>query len=164
MYSLPIFFSFLSFFNITWLACNDGDDDGRCSTYANRSLVWCWCISDVQIAICSIFVNSSVLCERERKCVRVYVHVCSVWLCWHRNKRKWLIIYSFDDNLCWHINRLHVKIYVEIALIVAAVGVGWQEKVTHEWAYSVANKRQRAQYTGELKLRVRETIWWHKQV
>lgn len=28
---------------------------------------------------------------------------------WHHNKRKWLIIYSFDDNLCWHINRLHVR-------------------------------------------------------
>lgn len=31
------------------------------------------------------------------------------FFCWQRNKRKWLIIYSFDDNLCWHINRLHVR-------------------------------------------------------
>lgn len=40
----PIF-SLFSFSDITWLAGNDGDDDGRCSTYANRSLVWYWCVS-----------------------------------------------------------------------------------------------------------------------
>lgn len=88
------------------------------------------------------------------------VCVCarSVSFCWHRNKRKWLIIYPFDDNLCWHINRSHVYKYVEIVLIVAAAadGFGWQEKVTHEWACTDVSERQRVKHTVQLEARARE--------